>query len=196
MATCSFLIISINLINGLSTKIGNPQFLIMKVFGRMVNHQYMSRPQQTAYFTSLKLPIQNLPWPTWPSLVTSFLGFLVGKSFTGLMSFFLVTNIAATVFIQSLFCLDDLQGCNGCLNNVVENSFGTLLLLNLTCALGILAEIFHTTVGCCGFFRLVAAFLKILALPLMEIFAGIALMQGVINLVVYSFDFGQNFFSH
>ena len=117
------------------------------------------------------------------------------------MSFFLgVTNIATTVFIQSLFCLEDPQGCNGCQNNIVENSFGTLLLLNLTYALGVLAGICHTTFGCCGFFRLVAAFLKILALPLMEIFLGIALMQGVINLVickmVSSFDFGQNFFSH
>ena len=79
-----------------------------------VNEASCVSSDQAAYFTSLKLPIQNLPWPTWPSLVTSFLGFLVGKSFTGLMSFFLVTNIAATVFIQSLFCLDDLQGCNGC----------------------------------------------------------------------------------
>ena len=168
----------------------------MKVFGRMVNHQYMSRPEQTAYFTSLKLPIQNLPWPTWPSLVTSFLGFLVGKSFTGLMSFFLVTNIAATVFIQSLFYLEDLQECNGCLNNIVKNSFGTLLLLNLTSALGTLAGIFHTASGCCAFFRLVAAFLKILlALPLMAIFAGIALAQGVIKVVICrkvgSFDFYQ-----
>ena len=68
VATCSFLIISINLINGLFTKIGNPQFLIMKVFGRMVNHQYMSRPEQTAYFTSLKLPIQKCPGPPGPLL--------------------------------------------------------------------------------------------------------------------------------
>ena len=71
-----------------------------------------------------------------------------------------------------------------------------MLLLNLTSALGALAGIFHTASGCCAFFRLVAAFLKILlALPLMAIFAGIALTQRVINVVICrkvgSFDFYQ-----
>ena len=204
VATCSFLLILINLMNDLSTNWNStmPGLWQDDVPWLHVNTStptYALFKQLETSFSKLALAHLAL---SGSLLVTSLLGFLVGKNFTGLMSFFLgVTNIAATVFMQSLFFLEDLQECNGCLNNIVENSFITLLLLNLTSALGSLAGIFHTASGFCAFFRLVAAFLKmLLALPLMAIFAGIALTQGVINLVickkVSSFDFGQNFFSH
>ena len=200
VATCSFLLISINLMNGLSTKWNSTipdNEGVWQDGGPSVHVKTSTDALFDGFETSFsKLALAHLAL-SGSLLVTSLLGFLVGKNFTGLMSFFLgVNNIAASVFMQSLFFLEDLQECNGCLNNIVKNSFGNLLLLNLTSALGILAGIFHTASGCCAFFRLVAAFLKILlALPLMAIFAGIALTQRVINVVICrkvgSFDFYQ-----
>ena len=166
---CSFVSVSFNLMNSLSTQWNST------LHGNE-NLGWLSSAE-TSYLTfalaHLALSISVM--------VMALLVLLVGKKFTGLTSFFLgIANITTSVFITVYFY----QACAGCLREEVEKSFGTLNIFDLSLVLGLFIGIFGTLSGLKAFFKLVISLLKmLLVLPLLVGLALITFTKSIISFV-------------